>query len=166
MGLKRAVDKWRFHEWTPDDFATIRYECVATNVGRANRIISRIYEEAFRDVGISSPQFALLVALKISGGSSARELATSLGSDPSTVSRNTELMVRRGLISVETGSDRRVRTYRLTDAGDELIQTCVPRWKKAQRTALRYLGRSRWREMKRTLDRFAQRSRRSEKESP
>ena len=149
-----AVDKKRKEVFTPADFDEIRSECVASNIGRAARIVGRIYEEAFRDVGISSPQFGLLVALQIDPGSSAGDLAEILGSDPSTVSRNTELLVKRGLIRVEPGEDRRVRTYYLTSEGDRTIQSCVPRWKSAQRAALKQIGRSNWRDMRKSLRRL------------
>lgn len=153
--LRRPIDKLTRQNYSSEDFAMIREDCVATNLGKANRIVSRIFEDAFRDVGISSPQFALLVALAITPGMTAGELSEFLGSDPSTVSRNTELMTKRGLISVEPGADRRVRTYFLTDDGNETVQSSVPRWKKAQRAALKRVGRSYWRDLRRSLRRLA-----------
>ena len=149
-----ATDKKKRERYTADDFAEIRGNCIASNIGRANRIVGRIFEDAFRDVGISAPQFALLVSLAIAPGSTAGDLAETLGSDPSTVSRNTELMVKRGLIAVEPGADRRVRTYYLTDDGDDTVQACVPRWKTAQRTALKQIGRPYWRDIRRRLRRL------------
>jgi DNA-binding MarR family transcriptional regulator len=152
--FSHAPDKRKRPQYTPEDFAEIRSNCVATNIGKANRIVGRIYEEAFRDMGISSPQFALLVVLAIKRNATASELAEELGADPSTVSRNTELMVKRGLICVSTGADRRVRTYCLTDDGNETIQSAVPQWKKAQRTALRRIGRGSWRDVRKALRRI------------
>ncbi len=150
----RAVDKIRRDRYTPEDFSSIRSNCVASNIGRASRIVGRIYEDAFRDVGVSSPQFALLVSLAIAPGSTAGDLAETLGSDPSTVSRNTELLVKRGLIRVEPGQDRRVRSYFLTQDGDNTVQSCVPRWKQAQRTALKQIGRSYWDDIRKRLKRL------------
>jgi DNA-binding MarR family transcriptional regulator len=149
-----ATDKKKRRRYQPEDFAEIRSNCVAGNIGRANRIVGRIYEEAFRDVGVSSPQFAMLVSLAIAPGSTAGELAEVLGSDPSTVSRNTELLSKKGMIRVEAGKDRRVREYFLTEDGDAKIQECVPRWKSAQRTALKQIGRGSWREIRRRLRRL------------
>jgi DNA-binding MarR family transcriptional regulator len=148
------IDRKRRTRYSPDDFRAIRDDCVATNIGKANRIVSRIYEEAFRDMEISSPQFALLVSLTVFPDSTASHLAEALSADPSTVSRNTELLIKRGLIAVRTGEDRRVRTYALTPAGAARVQACVPRWRSAQRTALRKIGRGRWREVRRTLGRL------------
>lgn len=135
----------------PSDFATLRENCVAANIGKAHRIVSRIYEDAFREIGVSAPQFSVLVSLMVGPGSSAGELAEALSADPSTVSRNTELLIQRGLIRMEPGSDRRVRTYYLTDAGQQAVSDGVPRWKAAQRSALHRIGRSRWRFVRRAL---------------
>ncbi|MCG8389862.1 MAG: MarR family winged helix-turn-helix transcriptional regulator [Cytophagales bacterium] len=134
--------------------ATIQAECVASNIGRANRIVSRIFEEAFRDVGVTSAQFALLVELAIRPGSNASQIAERLSSDPSTVSRNTDLLLKRGLIQVQTGMDRRVRTYTLTERGEVAVDACVPRWKYAQRSALKRIGRSNWDQARRWLGRL------------
>jgi len=153
--FQHDVDKKRRKRYTPDDFREIRSGCVATNIGKANRIVSRIFEEAFREMEISSPQFALLVALMISPDSTASGLAETLGADPSTVSRNTELLIKRGLIAVRPGEDKRVRTYSLTPEGDEKVQACVPRWRSAQRRALKKIGRGRWREIRGGLRRLA-----------
>lgn len=151
MYSEHGTDKKKRAWYTVDDFIEIRDTCVASNLFKATRIVGRIYDDAFRGVGISSPQFALLVSLFIKPGSTASEIAESLGSDPSTVSRNTELLLNREMITVEPGSDRRVRTYFLTDSGVHTIQSSVPRWKTAQRRALHKIGRKYWNGIRRRL---------------
>ncbi|MFA7565639.1 MAG: MarR family winged helix-turn-helix transcriptional regulator [Alkalispirochaeta sp.] len=148
---QNIIDNIGRERYTPKDFQAIRSQCVASNISRANRIVGRIFEEAFRDVGISSPQFALLVSLAIAPGSSAGDIAETLGSDPSTVSRNTELLLKRGLITVEPGQDRRYRKYFLSEEGDETVQSCVPLWKKAQRMVLKQVGPSDWEDIRKGL---------------
>lgn len=143
--LARPTDQLKREEFTAEDFSRIRESCVATNIGRANRIIGRIYEEAFRDMSISSPQFELLVSLKIKPGSTAGEIAEATRADPSTVSRNTDLLIKRDLVTVtQCTKDRRVRVYCLTPAGEKTIQLCIPQWKKAQKKSLRKIGRGDW----------------------
>jgi DNA-binding MarR family transcriptional regulator len=151
MGAQHAIDTKKRTWYSPDDFMEIRDNCVASNLFKATRIVGRIYDEAFRDVGISSPQFALLVSLFIKPGATATEIAESLGSDPSTVSRNTELLLKREMLTVQPGSDRRVRTYFLTELGVNTIQSSVPHWKSAQRRALRRIGRMYWRDIRKRL---------------
>lgn len=151
MYSQHGTDKIKRDRYSVDDFIDIRDTCVASNLFKATRIVGRIYDDAFRGVGISSPQFALLVALFIKPGSTASEIAESLGSDPSTVSRNTELLLNRKMITVKPGSDRRVRIYFLTDSGVETIQSSVPRWRAAQHRALHKIGRKYWRGIRRRL---------------
>lgn len=151
-----AADKKKKSSYSPDDLMDIRGECVASTLAKANRIVSRIYEEAFRDENISSPQFALLVAIYISQQPTAGEIAEKLGADPSTVSRNTEVLLRRELIRVEPGEDRRVRRYTLAEEGVATVQRCVPRWRTAQRTALRLIRRSDWSFVQKALQRLGE----------
>jgi DNA-binding MarR family transcriptional regulator len=146
-----AIDKRRKRTFSSNDLVEVRDKCIASNIGRANRIVSRIFEDAFRDVGISAPQFALLLSLAIRPGMTSGEIAEGLSSDRSTVSRNTEVLLKRDLIRVEFGEDRRVRSHHLTPSGDEVVQSCVPRWKAAQRKAIKKIGRGNWREMRRWL---------------
>ncbi len=154
--FRRPTDQIERKQYTSADFSRIRSSCVATNVSRANRVVGRIYEEAFRDVSISSPQFELLVSLMIKPGSTAGEIAENLSADPSTVSRNTELLIKRNLVTVtQCTKDRRVRVYCLTEEGEAIVQSCVPRWKQAQRTALKKLRRSAWHDVRRALRRLA-----------
>lgn len=148
---ERAIDKKKKSWYSPNDFKEIREACIASNLFKATRIVGRIFDEAFRGVGISSPQFALMVSLFIKPGSTASEIADSLGSDPSTVSRNTELLLNREMIRVVPGADRRVRSYYLTDSGAATIQSSVPHWKAAQRRALRKIGRAYWKDIRRRL---------------
>ncbi len=154
--VRKPADKISRPQYSPQDFKKIRGSCVATTISQANRIVGRIYEEAFRDVGISSPQFALLVALVIKPDATAGELATELSADPSTVSRNTELLIKRGLISpVPCSADKRVRRYCLSEEGHATVQSCVPMWKHAQRTALKKIGRGSWQDVLHALRRLA-----------
>ncbi len=148
---KTAIEKKRAAIVKPSDFATLRDNCVAANIGKAHRIVARIYEDAFREIGVSAPQFAVLVSLMVAPGSSAGDLADALSADPSTVSRNTELLIQRDLIRMEPGADRRVRTYFLTAHGEAAVRRGVPRWKSAQRTALHRIGRAQWRFIRRAL---------------
>ena len=154
MMYKHAVDRRKKRRYDSNDFKEIRSVCVASTVSKATRIVGRIFEEEFRAVNISSPQFELLVSLKIAPGSTAGEIAETLGADPSTVSRNTELLNKRGLICVAPGTDRRIRVYHLTDEGEATIQDCVPRWKAAQRRALKQIGRTSWETIRRDLARL------------
>lgn len=152
---RKPADQLKRGSYTAHDLSHIRESCVATNLGRANRIVGRIFEEAFRDMSISSPQFELMVSLKIKPDSTAGDIAEATRADPSTVSRNTDVLIRRGLVSVtQCTKDRRVRIYCLTEDGEEMIQSCIPQWRKAQRTSLRRIGRGEWIGVRRALRRL------------
>ena len=66
--------------------------------------------------------FALLVMLDRTGESSVGDLADSVGRDSTTVSRQLARLHEIGLVTrARTPSDRRIRTARLTSAGDKVV---------------------------------------------
>jgi DNA-binding MarR family transcriptional regulator len=72
------------------------------------------------------------------------EVAERLGSDVSTVSRTIEAVVQRGLVRQSRGTDRRVREYRLTEAGREELRNAIPRWHEAKDRVLEKVGTHSW----------------------
>ena len=139
----------------PELYAHIQETCVAYNLGKAFKVINRMYEEELRKVNLTNSQFAVLVTLARYGKMNSHQLAEKVGSDPSTISRNMDLLERRGLVGEEVDSrDRRVRIYTITEAAEETLAAGVERWKRAQRRALRALGRPFWRNSRRRLRRL------------
>lgn len=139
----------------PSIYEHIQESCVAYNLGKAYKVVNRLYEEELRAVGLTNSQFAVLVTLARFGEMSSHALAEKLGSDPSTVSRNMDLLERRDLVKEKVDKrDRRVRLYTITDEAEETLNAGVQRWKRAQRRALRALGRPFWRTSRRRLKRL------------
>ncbi|MFP4329936.1 MAG: MarR family winged helix-turn-helix transcriptional regulator [Spirochaetaceae bacterium] len=139
----------------PELYTTIQENCVAYNLAKAYKAVNRMYEEELREVNLTNSQFAILVTLARFGKMSSHRIAEQVGSDPSTISRNMDLLERRGLVSRHIDSkDRRVRVYAITADAEEVLQAGVQRWKRAQRKALRLLGRPFWRNSRRRLKRL------------
>ena len=72
--------------------------------------------------------------------------------DQTTLTRNLRPLVRRGLVSVEPGEDRRTREIRLTADGHRVYQKALPLWRKVQARVTGKLGKSHWKAMQRELD--------------
>jgi DNA-binding MarR family transcriptional regulator len=139
----------------PSIYEHIQESCVAYNLGKAYKVVNRLYEEELREVGLTNSQFAVLVTLARYGEMSSHALAEKLGSDPSTVSRNMDLLERRKLVKEQIDKqDRRVRLYTITEEAEETLNAGIRRWKRAQRRALRALGRPFWRTGRRRLKRL------------
>lgn len=139
----------------PSIYEHIQETCVAYNLGKAYKVVNRMFEEELRAVGLTNSQFAVLVTLARFGEMSSHALAEKLGSDPSTISRNMDLLERRQLVRESVDKqDRRVRLYAITEEAEETLGAGVQKWKRAQRRALRALGRPFWRTSRRRLKRL------------
>ncbi|MEM6796190.1 MAG: MarR family winged helix-turn-helix transcriptional regulator, partial [Acidobacteriota bacterium] len=84
-----------------EELAEIRRSCLAMRVQKANRVVVRHYEEKMRrPLGVTAPQFTLLVHLWEGAGRSISFLAASLRVERTTLSRNLRVLEKQGLIAL------------------------------------------------------------------
>ncbi len=113
--------------------------CMCANLRRAARALTRVYNRELQSDGVEITQFTLLMALDHVGEISQGELGDILALDSTSLTRMLKLLSKHGWVQSKEGDDRRVRLFRLTKAGREKFQQCLPHWKHAQeqlRTAL------------------------------
>jgi DNA-binding MarR family transcriptional regulator len=115
--------------------------CLLGHWRRVNRILSSIYEAEMRDWGLKSSQLNLLVAVAKAGPVRRIDLGKRLHLDPSTLTRNLQVMLKQGWIE-EKPDEEDQRSARLTIApkGRKLLQSIAPAWKRAQARARQMLG--------------------------
>jgi DNA-binding MarR family transcriptional regulator len=106
----------------------------------ANRVITKVYDDALRPLGLKVTQLAMLVLAEDRGLIRQTEVGTELRLDDSTLSRNLERMRASGWLESVPGDDARVHSYRLTTAGRALVGKALPAWRKAQAEAQDLLG--------------------------
>ena len=126
-------------------------DCVSYRLRRAARMAARFYDDALRPSGLRNTQFALLASLDILGETSIGDLSEELATDGTTLTRNLEILVRRGLIENIEADDGRVRNVRLTDPGKKTYDEAVPLWREAQHHVLEALEPKRWKGMRAEL---------------
>ena len=114
-------------------FATtieVRDACLCLHVQRAARSLARLFDEAFRPVGLTNGQFSLLMSLNRPRPARMREVAALLAMDRTTLTAALKTLERRGLLAVDVDpDDRRGRLLTLTDAGRETLSRAVPIWR-------------------------------------
>ena len=115
---------------TPDYRACMT--CAGFNLRKANRAISQFYDEVFRPLGIRGTQYPLLVAVKLTAPELLTQLADYAQMDRTTLTRNMELLVNQGLLTVSPGPDKRTRNVNITADGVELLELAYPLWQQAQ----------------------------------
>ncbi len=129
-------------------------DCVCYRLRRAARLAAKTYDGALKPTGLRNTQFALLGSLNKLGESSIGELSDSLATDGTTLTRNLEVLVRRGLIEDVAADDARVRVIRVTELGKKTYVAALPLWREAQKQVLEAVGSKRWTEMRVELDKI------------
>ncbi len=127
-------------------------DCICYRLRRAARLAAKTYDGALKPTGLRNTQFALLGSLNQLGESSIGELSDSLATDGTTLTRNLEVLVRRGLIEDVAADDARVRVIRLTKLGKTTYDAALPLWRETQKHVLGAVGSKRWTEMRAELD--------------
>ena len=119
---------------------TIAGECIAVRLRMLNRVVTNIYDEALRPLGLKVSQMNILVAAAKMDVARPADVCDRLHLDVSTLSRNVERMKARGWLEVVPNDDGRAQPFRLTAEGSRLLQKAAPAWKKAQEKAKELLG--------------------------
>src|SRR6516165_10147403 len=122
------------------DAAEVIRSCIATRLRMADRVITKLYDDALRPLGLKVTQMSMLVVAADRGLIRQSEVGTELRLDDSTLSRNLELMRAKGWLEEVSADDARVHSYRLTEAGRSLLDKAIPAWRDAQQEANRLLG--------------------------
>jgi DNA-binding MarR family transcriptional regulator len=114
--------------------------CLSTRVRQLSRIITRVYDDALRPLGITGSQFTLLTQLAQQDGITAVEIGHSLDIEKSTLSRNLKRLLALGHLTMDPPAGRRGRGLHLTPKGQAVIQKAYPVWKEAQVRTMRIMG--------------------------
>ncbi len=115
-------------------------DCLAVRIRMLNRIITSIYDDALRPIGITTGQANMLTAIDLVGPVKQAQLAEYLHIEKSTISRNLSLMKKRGWVRVLPGEDDRSHTVAITAKGRKLLEEALPSWRKAQQATVEILG--------------------------
>jgi len=115
-------------------------------VRQVSRLLTRIYDECLRPLGIQETQFSVLVAVAMFGedGAAMGVLASTLVMDRTTLTRNIVPLEKAKYLRVaRSPADARARVILLTRSGERLIESAYPLWEQAQSKIRRTLGKER-----------------------
>jgi DNA-binding MarR family transcriptional regulator len=130
--------------------------CLCSNVRRAARAMTQLYEEALRPLGLRSSQFTILQVLERTGELAQGRLSEILVIDSTTLTRTLAIMLREGWVTERRGEDRRERRLRLSKSGETELTRAVPAWERVQARVQRQLGEEKWRELSHLTTRLAE----------
>ncbi|WP_215861363.1 MarR family winged helix-turn-helix transcriptional regulator [Acidithiobacillus ferriphilus] len=100
------------------------------------------YEASFRGTGLRATQFTLLATLAQTGPLPLSALATMLGLERTTLTRNLGPLEKKGYVSSVADSDQRVRRIAITKKGEAAALAALDAWKQAQSTVGEVLDRT------------------------
>jgi len=119
---------------------TIARTCIAVRLRSLNRVVTNLYDDALRSLGLKVSQLNILVVAAKLGLARPTQVCELLQLDVSTLSRNLERMRAHGWLEVVPGEDARTQSFRVTTAGKRLLEKAIPAWEKAQQQAKEMLG--------------------------
>ncbi len=122
------------------DASEIGETCACFNLRKSARLVTQIYDHKLRPAGIRATQFTILVAIQANAPIAIQALSRIMVMDRTTLARNLKPLVRRGLLVIMPGRDRRVRLVRLTAKGQKVLSRALPLWKAAQAEFRHKLG--------------------------
>lgn len=114
--------------------------CLATRVRQLSRIVTRVYDDALRPLGITTSQYTLLAQLASRDGITAVEIGHDLDIEKSTLSRNLKRLLALGHIVMDPPAGRRGRGLHLTPKGQVVLKEAYPIWQDAQDKAVGAMG--------------------------
>jgi DNA-binding MarR family transcriptional regulator len=93
--------------------------------------LGRRFDEVLRPFGLTNGQFSLLMSLNRPEPPPMGPVASLLAMDRTTLTAALKPLERRGLVEIlRDPSDRRSRTLKLTDEGEQLLARAVPVWER------------------------------------
>ena len=125
---------------TTSSIDTISRTCIAVRLRLLNRVVTNLYDDALRPLGLKVSQLNLLIVAARLGLARPAQVCKILHLDASTLSRNVKPLEAHGWLEVVPDEDARAQPFRLTPQGERLIKKAVPAWEEAQRRATELLG--------------------------
>jgi DNA-binding MarR family transcriptional regulator len=128
--------------------------CVCFQLRKASRAITKLYDTALQPSGIRSTQFALLVAVAKKDPITISALGDLVVIDTTTLSRSLRKLEQAEYIKMVEGEDSRERLVRMTGKGREVLQKCLPLWRKVQADVVSELATPDWSEIQKSLEKL------------
>jgi DNA-binding MarR family transcriptional regulator len=123
-----------------DEIQEIARDCLAVRVRALNRVISTLYDDALRPLGVRVSQMNILVVTARLGTVRPAKVCEILHMDASTLSRNVERLRAKRWVETVAEDDGRAQPFRLTAQGQRVLGRLVPAWREAQQRAEELLG--------------------------
>ena len=103
-------------------------DCTCALVRRSGRFITRLYDDALHETGLSITQYSILSHIEDNEALSVTGLAALMKMERTTVIRNLRPLERDGLIDSTLGADNRSKALRITAEGKRRLLHARKLW--------------------------------------
>lgn len=138
-----SVQPRRSH--TQADDVKLLEQCALFDIQRLSRALAVMYNLHVRETGLTMAQFTLLRNIAAMAPVSMTQIAAAMLMDRTSVTRLIDPLIKSGLLTTESGEDRRVRNVIVTEQGLAAVRRTELAWKEAQRDLLDRIGPDQWR---------------------
>jgi DNA-binding MarR family transcriptional regulator len=115
--------------------------CLIARARLISRVVTNIFDEELRPLGLVSSQHTLLGSIMRMGMATRAEIGRANHIDRSTLTRNLKVMMDAGWIEeVADQAHGRQRPLRLSKVGEDLLFASIPAWRAGQHRAAKALG--------------------------
>lgn len=135
----------------PQVTAVIELPCACSNLRRVARMVTRIYDQELKVVGLEISQHGLLTALDIAGEVNQKWLSTLFAMDSTSLTRTLGRLRKHGWVRSKPGKDRRERLFTLTRAGKRKLAEAQAHWELAQLSLRNALSKQDWKAMRKVV---------------
>ena len=107
-------------------------DCYCTQLRRAARALTALYDAVLMEDDIRVSQLALLRALDRMGSATVQELSEEVALDKGTISRNVKVLHAEGWVTFEPAKDMRLKRMALSRKGVAKLNSATLAWQQAQ----------------------------------
>lgn len=125
----------------PSVINEMAHSCLMGRSRLLTRVLTAMYDDELRPFGLKATQLNLLVAVAQLGPIRRVEIGRMIHFDPSTLTRNLQVMLSNGWIEeVADDEDGRGLPLQMTLRGMALLEQVAPAWRRAQLKVQKLLG--------------------------
>ncbi len=104
-------------------------KCACRNLRMTTRVTTQYFDQIFQTVGLTAPQFSLLAEVAAHENTAVSELADIMLMDQTTVTRNIEILRKKGYVNVRTDdNDSRRKCISISEGGKQKLNEAIPVW--------------------------------------
>lgn len=129
--------------------------CAFSNLRRATRVVTQLYDEFLKPTGLRTTQCVLLATINARGKCTVTQLAEMMQMDQTSMTRALNVLKKQGLIKqIPHENDQRKRLVTITPEGAHILAISMPLREQAQAKMIESLGAEETREVIKLLSKM------------